>query len=169
MPSNRNLLAALTVAGFALVPASAMAQQSKEAAKADVATWTSSLGQAFSPGFWEGEMKELDAQGNVVKSENKPDCIKAGEGNQLSNSLGEMFTMMIDKADCTTTSGGTGSIDLKMVCAVPGGGKQMTFISSGNYSEGLVNWDFKFNASGEGAPEARSITLVARRTKTTCS
>lgn len=168
MPSARILLAALTVAGFTLAPASAQAQQSKEAAKADIATWSQAIGTAFSPGYWEGAMQELDAAGNVISSEDKPDCIKEGESNQLGSSLGEMFTMMIDMADCTSTSGGAGSLNLKLECLAPGG-KRLVMTSDGTYSGDQVSWNFSFKGEGEGAPESRIMRMTARKTNTTCT
>lgn len=168
MAVSRTLLAAVAIGSLAMVPASAQAQQSKEAAKADVGAWSQSVSAAFSPGYWEGEMQELDAAGKVINSESKPDCIKAGESSKLGSSLGDMFTMMIDMADCTTTAGGPGSLDLKVDCLAPGN-KHMTFVSAGTYSDGLVNWTVDFKAEGEGAPEARSMRMTARRTQTTCS
>ncbi|MCC6926406.1 DUF3617 family protein [Novosphingobium sp.] len=167
MPAYPKLLAALTVAGIALIPVSATAQQSKEAAKRDVTAWGQSISQAFGPGYWEGEMKEYDAAGNVVKTENNPDCIKEGESSKLGTSLGEMFNMIVDMADCTTTSGGPGSLNLKLECLAPGN-KRMTFNSFGTYGTDQVNWGIDFKAEGEGAPESRSMKVVARRVKNTC-
>lgn len=168
MPAPRTFLAALTVAGLALVPAAAQAQQSKESVKADVSAWGQSISQAFTPGYWEGEMKELDATGKVISSETKPDCIKEGESGKLGSSLGEMFAMMADVADCTTTSGGPGSLNLKLACQAPGN-KQMTLVSAGSYSDGQVSWSIDFNAQGDGAPESRSMQVSARRTSMTCA
>ena len=168
MPAFRTTLAALAVAACALVPASAQAQQSKDAAKADVATWGKALSAAFTPGYWEGEMQELDSTGKVVNSDNKPDCIKEGEAGKLGASLGEMFNMIVDMADCTTQSGGPGSLNLTMSCSAPGG-KQMTFASSGAFTDGQVSWTVDFKAQGEGAPESRSMRMTARKTKTTRS
>lgn len=168
MNVSRSFLAALAFGSLALAPAAAQAQQSKEAAKADVANWGQSVTTAFTPGYWEGEMQELDANGQVISTDSKPDCIKAGESSKLGSSLGDMFTMMIDMADCTTTAGGLGSLNFKMECLAPGN-KRMTFASAGTYSDGLVNWTFEFKADGEGAPESRAMRMIARRTQTTCS
>jgi len=168
MPASRTLLAALALGAFTFVPAAAQAQQSKEAAKADIAAWGQSISTAFTPGYWEGEMQELDATGKVLNSENKPDCIKPGESSKLGSSLGEMFTSIVEMADCTTTSGGPGSLNLKLECLAPGN-KHMTFVSAGSYSDGQVNWNVDFKAEGEGAPESRSMKMNARRTQTTCS
>lgn len=168
MPSPRILLAALSVAGFALVPASAQAQPSKEAAKADIKTWSQAIGTAFSPGYWEGSMQELDGAGKVISSEDKPDCIKQGEGSELGTSLGEMFTMIVDMADCTSTSGGAGSLNLKLECTAPGG-KRMVLTSDGTYGGDQVSWNFSFKGEGEGAPDSRIMRMTARKTKATCS
>jgi hypothetical protein len=168
MPAPRTFLAALTVAGFALAAFPAQAQQSKESAKADIKTWSQAIGTAFSPGYWEGSMQELDAAGNVVSSDDKPDCLKEGEANKLGSSLGEMFTMMIDMADCTTTSGGAGSLNLKLDCQAPGG-KRMLLASDGSYTGDQVSWNVSFRGEGEGAPESRMMRLTARKTRSTCS
>jgi hypothetical protein len=168
MPSPRLFLATLTVAGFALVPASAQAQQSKDTVKADIKTWSQSVSTAFSPGYWEGSMQELDGAGKVISSENKPDCIKEGEGNKLGSSLGEMFTMIVDMADCTSTSGGAGSLNLKLECMAPGG-KRLVLTSDGTYGGDQVSWNFSFKGEGEGAPESRMMRMSARKTKPTCS
>lgn len=168
MPAPRTILAALTVAGFALAAIPAQAQQSKEAAKADIKIWSEAIGTAFSPGYWEGQMQELDAAGNILSSEDKPDCIKEGEASKLGSSLGEMFTMIVDMADCTTISGGPGSLNLSVECQVPGG-KRMKLTSDGSYTGDQVNWNFSFKGEGEGAPESRSMRMSARKTKTTCS
>lgn len=168
MPAPRILLAAMTVAGFALVPAQAQAQQSKESAKADIKTWSQAVGSAFSNGYWEGTMQELDAAGNVISSEDKPDCIKPGESGKLGTSLGDMFTMVVDMADCTTTSGGSGSLNLKLECMAPGG-KRMLLTSEGTYGGDQVSWNVNFKAEGEGAPESRAMRMTARKTKATCS
>jgi hypothetical protein len=161
-------MAALSVAGFALVPAAAQAQQSKESAKADIKTWSESIGAAFSAGYWEGSMQELDAAGNVVSSEDKPDCIKPGESSKLGSSLGDMFAMMTDVADCTTTSGGAGSLNLKLECLAPGG-KHLLLTSEGTYGGDQVSWNVTFKGEGEGAPESRMMRMNARKTKATCS
>lgn len=168
MPAPRTLLAALTVAGFALVPASAQAQQNKEAAKADIKTWGQAVSMAFSNGYWEGSMQELDAAGNVISTEEKPDCIKEGDGSKLGNSLSEMFTMIVDMADCTSTSGGAGSLSLKLECLAPGG-KRMALASEGTYGGDQVSWSVSFKGEGEGAPESRTMRMSARKTKATCS
>lgn len=168
MPASRTLLAAFAVASFAFVPAAAQAQQDKATAKADIVTWSQAVSQAFGPGYWEGEMKELDAAGNVVNSENKPDCIKAGESSKMASSLGDMFTMIVDMADCTTVSGGPGSLNLRLDCQAPGN-KRMSITSSGTFSDGVVSWGVDFKADGDAAPESRSMRMTARRTKTTCS
>ncbi len=168
MTVSRTLLSALALGAFALVPAAAQAQQSKEAAKADIKTWGQAVGNAFSPGYWEGSMQELDGAGNVLSSEEKPDCIKLGEGSKLGTSLGEMFTMIVDMSDCTTTSGGVGSLNLKLECLAPGG-KRMVLASDGTYGGDQVTWNVSFKAEGEGAPESRMMRMSARKTKTTCS
>jgi hypothetical protein len=168
MPAPRLFLTALSVAGLALVPASAQAQQSKEAAKADIKTWSQSISTAFSPGYWEGAMQELDGAGNVISSEDKPDCIKEGEGSKLGSSLGDMFTMVVEMSDCTTTSGGAGSLNLKLECLAPGG-KRMVLTSDGTYGGDQVSWNVSFKAEGEGAPESRMMRMNARKTKTTCA
>jgi hypothetical protein len=161
MTVSRTLLAALALGTFALAPASAQAQQSKEAAKADIKTWSQAVGTAFSPGYWEGSMQELDAAGNVISSDDKPDCIKG-------TSLGEMFTMIVDMSDCTTISGGAGSLNLKLECLAPGG-KRMVLASDGAYGGDQVSWTVSFKAEGEGAPESRLMRMTARKTQATCS
>lgn len=168
MTVSRTLLAALALGTFALVPAGAQAQQSKDAAKADIKTWSQAIGTAFSSGYWEGTMQELDAAGNVVSTEEKPDCIKEGEASKLGSSLGEMFTMIVDMSDCTTTSGGAGSLNLKLECLAPGG-KRMVLTSDGTYGGDQVSWNVSFKAEGEGATESRMMRMNARKTKTTCS
>lgn len=168
MPAPRFLLAALSVAGLALVPTSAQAQQGKDTAKADIKTWSQAVGTAFSPGYWEGSMQELDAAGNVISSEEKPDCIKEGEASKLGSSLGEMFTMIVDMADCSTTSGGAGSLNLKLECLAPGG-KRMVLTSDGSYGSDQVSWNVSFKGEGEGAPESRMMRMSAHKTKSTCS
>jgi hypothetical protein len=168
MTVSRTLLAAMALGTFAMIPANAQAQQSKEAAKADIKTWSQAVGTAFSPGYWEGSMQELDGSGNVISSEDQPDCIKEGEASKLGSSLGEMFTMIVDMADCTTTSGGAGSLNLKLECSAPGG-KHMVLTSDGTYGGDQVSWNVNFKADGEAAPESRSMRMTARKTKTTCS
>ncbi|MEY4952554.1 MAG: hypothetical protein RL299_978 [Pseudomonadota bacterium] len=168
MTVSRTLLAALALGTFALAPASAQAQQSKEAAKADIKTWSQAVGTAFSPVYWEGSMQELDAAGNVISSDDKPDCIKDGEGSKLGTSLGEMFTMIVDMSDCTTISGGAGSLNLKLECLAPGG-KRMVLASDGAYGGDQVSWTVSFKAEGEGAPESRLMRMTARKTQATCS
>jgi len=50
-----------------------------------------------------------------------------------------------------------------------GGNKHMVFVSAETYGGDQVNWTVDFKADGEGAPEARSMRMTARKTKATCS
>ena len=104
MPAFRTTLAALAFAGLALTGAPAQAQQSRESVKADVTAWGQAITSAFTPGYWEGQMQELDANGAVVNTEERPDCIKQGEYGKLGSSLSEMFMTIADMADSLSMS-----------------------------------------------------------------
>ncbi|MFM5907337.1 MAG: DUF3617 family protein [Novosphingobium sp.] len=151
-----------------LLPAASGAQQSKEAAKADIALWSQSISAAFTPGYWEGETLEIGGDGQVVKKNSDPECIKPGEASKLGTQLAGMFARIVENADCATTAGKPGSLAFTLKCTV-GGGKAMSFNSSGTYSDGQVFWAIEMNAEGEGAPRANSLRVTAKRTKTTCS
>ena len=165
---KRNALALIVTASaaLALLPGTAATQEKNAQAKRDIAVWADSFTTAFSPGWWDGEMQAFDAKGNATETTSNPSCIKAGESNKLAADMREAMTMLADVGDCTSQSGGQGSLNLEMRCSV--GDRQVNFLSKGQYSDGKVDWAVDFTFTGPDAPKGQSMKVSARRTRKNC-
>lgn len=166
MFTTRIALASAACTALALLPSAASTQERNAQAKKDISVWAESFTTAFSPGWWEGEMQAFDSTGKLVESTKNPSCIKAGESNRLATDMRDAMNSIAEVGDCTSRSGGAGSLDLEMRCSM--GERQVTFQSSGQYSDGAVSWNVDFKFTGLDAPTAQSMKVIAKRTRTTC-
>ena len=166
MKSSRLALAAVALCALSLAPANAQSTNS-DAVKRDIATWTASFDRAFAPGLWDTETQELDANGKVVESDRGPDCIKVGETNKMGAELAEAMYSLVAITDCTSSSGGPGSLNLTVNCAAPNG-LNFRFQSSGSYSGTQTDWTMKFNSSDNDPASNKTLKLVARRQANAC-
>jgi Protein of unknown function (DUF3617) len=168
MAIPKRTLATLAALGLAFGSANAIAQNSdKTAVKADIANWSEAMSAAFTPGWWDGQMQAFDGDGKETESDSKPACIKPGEGNKMGQEVGGMFAKMVDNADCTSVSGGRGSLDLKLICITPNQ-TRIEFESNGTYSDGAVDWTVKFVTDSKSKAEAGSMKVSARRIRKSC-
>ncbi|MFM5948715.1 MAG: hypothetical protein ACKOPM_05705 [Novosphingobium sp.] len=166
MSKPRFAIAAAACAALALLPSAASTQERNAETRQHLTVWADSFSAAFSPGWWEGEMQAFDSNGKMVDSTKSPSCIKSGESNRLATEMHDAMNSIADVGDCTSRSGGAGSLDLEMRCTM--GDRQVTFLSKGQYSDGAVDWTVDFKFTGPDAPTAQSMKVTARRTRTSC-
>jgi Protein of unknown function (DUF3617) len=166
MLKTRIAFAAAACAALALLPSAASTRERNAEARQHISVWADSFSAAFTPGLWEGEMQAFDSAGKLVETTKNPSCIKPGESNKLATEMHDAMNSIADVGDCTSRSGGTGSLDLEMRCTM--GDRQVTFLSNGQYSDGAVAWNVDFKFTGPDAPQAQSMKVTARRTRTSC-
>ncbi|WP_309751249.1 DUF3617 family protein [Novosphingobium sp.] len=148
-------------------PAALNAQTTaKDTAKRDVNTWAETMGESFSPGKWEGTMQTTE-EGEAQPPKPSTDCFKPGGLNPMFAELRDVFLMVIDNTECTTQSGGKGSLDLVLDCRRDDGG-HIRFASSGARTADSVQWAVDVTSDGPGAFGTSRMQITSRKVADQC-
>lgn len=167
MNLRRTALTLAFTAGLASAPASLSAQNHDPApVKGDVNAWADAMGASFAPGKWEGTTTII-GDGVAKPDETSTDCVKPGSLNPMFADLRDAFTVVIENTDCTTQSGGAGSMALVLDCRRSDGG-HMRFASQGTSTATTVDWSIDISSDGPGAFAPSRMQLHARKISDTC-
>lgn len=171
MTLRRSFVSLALGLSFAAIPTLTQAQspaqpQSRESAKRDVAVWADAAESAFTPGKWEATVESAEG-GAKPQSETSTDCLEGSDMLSSFNVLEEVFVGLIDNTDCTTQSGGKGSLAFTMQCQRGDGGR-MRFVSTGTTTPTSVEWTINATSEGPGAFEPMRMSVRARKVADQC-
>lgn len=171
MTLRRSFVSLALGLSFAVVPALSQAQaptqpQTRESAKRDVAVWADAVDSAFTAGSWQASMEAVEGSGKP-QTESSTDCLEGNEMLSSFTALEDVFVSLIDNTDCTTQSGGKGSLALTLECQRGDGGR-MRFVSTGTSTTTSVDWTVSITSEGPGAFEPSRMTIRAKKVADQC-
>lgn len=159
----RPALAAAMLA--ALVSGGAVAASDPSSIPVDQASaaYLQVLRGAVTTGWTEGQFTAWNDAGVQTETNNNAQCITPEQGNELPDSLAEMFAGFAKESNCKTTAYEPGTLRFAMSCAKEG--KTFTFDSSGSFAPDTLDLSIKLKATGQDAPDLGSMHVIGKRTR----
>ena len=121
-----------------------------------VQDYKAALDAAYMPGYWNGSFEELDASGKVIDSNTTPSCIAADDQQSFSSTMVEAVAMIRNTGNCTSTSGGPGSLNFSLTCKTANG-DMLSFVSTGSYKPG-VSSELRITIGMPGSESTMHVT-----------
>ena len=118
---------------------------------------------AVTTGWTEGQFTAWNDAGQQTENNSNAQCITPSQGNELPDSLAEMFTGFTKDSHCKTTAYVPGTLRFAMICTK--GDKTLSFDSSGSFASDSLDLTVKLKATGKDAPDLGSMHVIGKRTR----